>query len=258
MRLLPPKCQSFLAKFQLLHPIIQAPMASSVDYNLASNVANTGALGSIPCAMLSPENIIAQVDLFRGKTNDISTPLNLNFFAYTMQDDRIDRESIWIDSLAKYYEEINVEPPSAKTLTNQQSTRRPFGSQECSVIEKLKPSIVSFHFGLPPKPLIERLKACDISIWSSATTVDEAKYLVENGADVIIAQGYEAGGHRGSFLYLEDEESDLPTINTKPLLKQIVDKVGPEVHVVAAGGIADGRNVCEALLLGASAVQIGR
>ena len=130
-------------------------------------------------------------------------------------------------------------------------TRPPFNAEICDVIVELRPEVVSFHWGLPEKSLVDRLKAAGCVILSSATTVTEARWLEEHGADAIIAQGIEAGGHRGMFL-TSDLESQLGTL---VLVPQVVDMV--KVPVIAAGGIADGRGIAAALALGASGVQMG-
>lgn len=131
------------------------------------------------------------------------------------------------------------------------SGSRSFDGAMCDVVEEVRPRVVSFHFGLPAASLLERVRATGAVLLSSATTVDEARWLEDSGCDVIIAQGSEAGGHRGMFL-----RPDLSTqVGTFALVPQIVDVV--HVPVVAAGGISDGRGVAAAMILGAAAVQIG-
>jgi nitronate monooxygenase len=121
----------------------------------------------------------------------------------------------------------------------------------CDVVVALKPAVVSFHFGLPPAPLLKRVRDTGARIMSSATTVAEARWLAEQGCDAVIAQGFEAGGHRGMFLATEPASQ----VGTLALVPQVVDAIS--IPVIAAGGIADARGIAAAFALGASAVQIG-
>lgn len=226
------------------HPIIQAPMAGANDSRLAIAVANVGGLGSIPCATFSPEKIEQEVKMFRAAS---SSPLNLNFFAHKMpvRDDK--KENEWKESLRAYYDELGV--PFETTVPS--VNRAPFDEGLCSLVEKLRPEVVSFHFGLPVPDLVHRVKATGATIISSATTVEEAMWLEKNGCDAIIATGFEAGGHRGMFL----TEDLLTQVGTISLVSQIVDRVS--VPVIAAGGIGDARGIAAAMTLGASGVQLG-
>lgn len=226
------------------HPIIQAPMAGSVGSELVIAVSESGGLGSLPCAMLSPEQMRTELGVIRQRT---SRPINLNFFCHTPPAEDAQRMRAWKQRLGGYYAELGldpeVEPPA--------SIRLPFDSAACEVVEEFKPEVVSFHFGLPEQTLVERVRATGAKIISSATTVDEARWLEDHGCDAIIAQGAEAGGHRGIFL-----GSDISTQpGTFALVPQVVDAV--KVPVIAAGGIADARGIVAAFALGAAAVQIG-
>jgi nitronate monooxygenase len=225
-------------------PIIQAPMAGAGLAELAIAVAKAGGLGSLPCAMLGPDQIRSQVGIFRQQTD---RPINLNFFCHRAPEPDAVREAQWRRRLEPYYRELGLDPaPPAPT-----SSRDPFDAQLCTLVEKLRPEVVSFHFGLPERTLLDRVFATGARILSSATTVDEARWLEANGCDAIIAQGVEAGGHRGMF-----RTDDLATqIGTLSLVPLIVDAV--RVPVIAAGGIADGRGIAAAFMLGAAAVQIG-
>ncbi|HWK47433.1 MAG TPA: nitronate monooxygenase family protein [Stellaceae bacterium] len=225
-------------------PIIQAPMAGPNTPALVIAVAEAGGLGSMPCAMLSPEQMRNEVGIVRQRT---SKPINVNFFCHTPAPADPAREASWRRRLASYYKEFGLDPNVSVPASN----RAPFDSVLCDLVEELRPEIVSFHFGLPKPDLLERVKATGARILSSATTVAEAVWLEEHGCDAIIAQGFEAGGHRGIFL-----SDNLSTqIGTMALVPQVVDAV--KVPVIAAGGIADARGIVAAFALGASAVQLG-
>jgi nitronate monooxygenase len=225
-------------------PIVLAPMAGAMDPDLAIAVAEAGGLGSLPVAMLDEAKMRAQVAAFSAATD---RPLNLNFFAHTPPELNNAREHAWRDKLKPYYVEFGIDPAAPVPSSN----RTPFDAALCSAVEELKPEVVSFHYGLPEAALVKRVKAAGCVVMSSATTVAEARWLEANGCDVVIAQGYEAGGHRGMFL-----TDDLAAqVGTFALLPQIVDAV--TLPVVAAGGIGDARSIVAALALGASAVQIG-
>lgn len=225
-------------------PLIQAPMAGADTPELAAAVSKAGGLGSLGCAFLTPGQIKQAWEIIRQKT---TKPVNLNFFCHEQQPESAAQQAAWKKQLAPYYAELGLD------IDTQVSTpsRVPFNESFCEVIETLKPEVVSFHFGLPAPPLVERVKKTGAIVFSTATTVDEAKWLVANGCDVVIAQGAEAGGHRGMFL-----TKDVSTqVGTMALLPQIVDAVS--VPVIAAGGIADARGIRAAFSLGASAVQMG-
>jgi nitronate monooxygenase len=230
--------------FKTEFPIIQAPMAGVMDADLVMAAAQGGALGSLPCAMLSMEKAREQIKIIRQR---VSAPVNLNFFCHHGVDAAPEREANWRKRLAHYYEEHGLDPSAPVNAAN----RAPFDRTSCDIVEELKPEIVSFHFGLPEQTMLKRVKATGAIVMSSATTVREALWLEEHGADVVIAQGAEAGGHRGMFL----TDNIAEQVGTFALLPQVVDAV--KVPVIAAGGIADGRGIAAAFALGASAVQIG-
>jgi len=225
-------------------PIIQAPMAGVQGSALAAAVSSAGGLGSLPAAMLSGEALRTEVEAIRKQTD---RPFNVNFFCHTEPpfDDKRDAE--WRKVLAPYYDELGV----AYDAVSKGPSRAPFNDDHAAVIEELRPAVVSFHFGLPEERLLEHVRKTGAKILSSATTVDEARWLEERGVDAIIAQGAEAGGHRGMFL-TDDVTTQLGTF---ALLPQIVDAV--RVPVIAAGGIADARSVAAAFRLGAAGVQAG-
>ncbi len=230
--------------FGITLPVIQAPMAGVQDSALAISVASAGGLGSLPAGMLGGDALRTELVKIKAET---SQPINVNFFCHTPPVPNPDDEARWRDLLAPYFEEYGVDPNTISTGAG----RRPFSHETADVLEEFRPSIVSFHFGLPDSQLLGRVKGWGATILASATTVEEAQWLEARGADVIIAQGLEAGGHRGMFL-----TDDLTTqLGTFALLPQIVDKVG--LPVIAAGGIADAKGVAAALALGAIAAQVG-
>ncbi|MGE0423205.1 MAG: NAD(P)H-dependent flavin oxidoreductase [Reyranellaceae bacterium] len=234
----------FLDLAGIEHPVLLAPMAGSGTPALGAAVSEAGGLGSLACAMLTPEQIRAGVGVIRQRTDK---PFNVNFFVHTPPVPDAAREAAWRQSLGAYYAEFGIDPAKIPEGPG----RAPFDEVTCELMVELKPKVVSFHFGLPEKRLLDRVKAAGCVTLSSATTVEEARWLEDRGVDAIIAQGNEAGGHRGMFL----TEDIAAQPGTFALVPQIVDAV--KVPVIAAGGIADARGVVAALALGASAVQLG-
>jgi nitronate monooxygenase len=225
-------------------PIIQAPMAGVQDSALAIAVSNAGGLGSLPSAMLSPDALHAELTTLSSST---SKPFNVNFFCHTPPVPDPEREAAWRDLLRPYYAEFALSIDTVPAGPG----RAPFSHDYIDVLNRFKPAVVSFHFGLPQPDLLQRVRAMGSKILSSATTVDEARWLVEQGVDAVIAQGLEAGGHRGMFL-----SNDVTTqVGTLALVPQIANAL--DVPVIAAGGIADATGVAAAMALGAAAVQIG-
>ena len=225
-------------------PIIQAPMAGAQNSALPIAVSNAGGLGSLPGAMLTPDGLREEIATIAAHT---SKPYNVNFFCHAAPIPDADREARWRDMLAPYYRELGIDPQAIQPAPG----RAPFDHAAADVLAQFKPPVVSFHFGLPPKELLDRVRQWRPTIISSATTVDEARWLEAQGVDAIIAQGVEAGGHRGMFL-----SDDLTTqAGTFALVPQIVRTVS--VPVIAAGGIADAGGVVASLALGAAAVQVG-
>jgi nitronate monooxygenase len=225
-------------------PIIQAPMAGVQGAALAAAVSNAGALGSLPCALLGPDAMRAELAALRGGTE---RPFNLNFFCHEPPRPDAARESAWRSALAGYYEEFGIDPASIPAGPG----RMPFDAAAADLLETVKPAAVSFHFGLPPPDLLARVRSWGSKILSSATSVEEALWLEARGVDAVIAQGLEAGGHRGHFL-----SDDLSVQSgTLALLPQVVRAV--KLPVIAAGGIADAKGVAAAMRLGAAAVQVG-
>ncbi len=225
-------------------PIIQAPMAGANLSAMAIAVSQAGGLGSLPCAMLSADQMRAELETIRRQT---SRPINVNFFCHQPPAASAERDLAWKQHLEKYYVELGLDPQAPLPSAN----RRPFDAEACDLMVELKPEVVSFHFGLPDQALLARVRASGAKILSSATTVEEAVWLEQAGCDAVIAQGSEAGGHRGMFL-----TSELATQpGTMALVPQIVDAV--KVPVIASGGIGDARGIVAAFALGAAAVQLG-
>lgn len=225
-------------------PIIQAPMAGVQGSKLAVAVSNAGGLGSLPCAMLSLDAMRDELAAIKSQT---AKPFNVNFFCHAPPTPDPEREARWRATLAPYYDEFGLD--ISKIAAG--SGRLPFTAEAAAVLREFQPAVVSFHFGLPSAALLAEVQSWGAIIISSATTVQEACWLEARGVDAIIAQGLEAGGHRGIFL-----SDDLTTqLGTFALLPQIVDTV--KLPVIAAGGIADAKGVAAAIALGAAGVQIG-
>lgn len=225
-------------------PIVQAPMASSQGSALAIAVSNAGGLGSLPCALLGRDAMRNELATIKAQTDK---PFNVNFFCHQPPAPSAEREAGWRKALSPYYQEFGIDPDNIPAGP----MRMPFSDDAADVLDEFRPAVVSFHFGLPSEHLLDRARKCGAKILSSATTLEEALWLEERGVDAIIAQGFEAGGHRGMFL-----TEDLTTqMGTFALLPQVVKAV--KVPVIAAGGIADAQGVAAAMALGAAGVQVG-
>ena len=225
-------------------PILQAPMAGVSTPQMAIAVSEAGGLGSLACAQLSLDQARKDLATIRQGTR---RPINVNFFCHKPPAPEPARIASWRALLAPYYRELGLDPAAPVPETN----RVPFDDGFCALVEEAKPEVISFHFGLPERSLLDRARATGAKIISSATTVAEARWLEERGCDAIIAMGLEAGGHRGNFL----SDDMARQVGTFALVPQVVDAV--RVPVIAAGGIADARGIVAAFALGASAVQIG-
>ncbi|MCZ2292941.1 MAG: nitronate monooxygenase [Burkholderiales bacterium] len=232
------------ARLGLAAPVIQAPMAGVQGHALAATVCEAGGLGFIPAAMLSPEGLRAEIEALRARS---SRAFGVNFFCHRNPEPDAAREQRWRQRLAPYYREYGLDPDQAPSG----AMRAPFSDALAEIVEPLRPPVVSFHFGLPEAALLARVKRWGSLVMASATTVDEARWLEGRGVDVVIAQGLEAGGHRGHFL-----DADLTRQSgVFSLLPLVVRAVS--VPVVAAGGIGDAATIAAARALGAAGVQIG-
>jgi nitronate monooxygenase len=234
-QLVNPRTARFLELTGARAPIAQAPMAGAGGVALAVAAMRGGAVGSLPCAVLAPAQVRAQVAEVRSAAKG---PLNLNFFCHDLPAPPDER--VWRALLAPYYAEEGVAPEAPPPL------RRPFDAEMCAVVEEVRPEIVSFHFGLPEATLLDRVRGAGAKVFGCATTPAEMRWLAERGCDAVIAQGAEAGGHAGWFL-----DGHVPTSLAELLAERL------DVPVVAAGGIVDAAGVARALGAGASAVQIG-
>lgn len=226
------------------HPIIQAPMAGSATPELAAAVSNAGGLGSLGCAEMTADQLTTHVADLRSRTN---RPFNLNFFTHPAP--RLDPAVFTQtrEKLLPWYRRLGLEDPAFAATPQGPG----FDEERLAQLLALKPRVVSFHFGVPAPASMAALKGAGILLMSTATTVAEARALAEAGVDVVIAQGWEAGGHRGS----HRPRAPVDGVGTLALVPQIVDAV--RLPVVAAGGIGDGRGIAAAFALGAAGVQIG-
>jgi nitronate monooxygenase len=226
------------------HPLIQAPMTGTCTPALASAVSNAGGLGSLGCGEKSLDTIRLQVEEIRRLTN---RSFNLNFFVVDAPETDKKVLERTRARLMPWYEKLGLgEPP-----TELPEYEAGFGEKQLDLVLEIKPRVVSFHFGYPDRKSIDALKNAGITLLCSATCVAEAQALEAAGMDAIIAQGWEAGGHRGSHVVTDPWQG----VGTMALVPQVVDAVS--VPVIAAGGIADGRGIAAALALGASGVQMG-
>lgn len=230
--------------FDISLPIIQAPMAGAQNHQLAAAVSTAGGLGSIPAGMLTAEVLDAELTAMAALTDK---PYNVNFFCHQTPAADPQRDEAWLAMLMPFLQELQIDPATIPSG----ATRKPFDAAMADVIERHRPAVVSFHFGLPAPDLLQRVRATGAKILSSATTLEEGLWLQAQGVDAVIAQGLEAGGHRGMFLS-DDIDSQVGIL---ALLPQLV--VALDVPVIAAGGIADTRGVAAAQALGAAGVQVG-
>jgi len=232
------------AHFGLQAPLIQAPMAGVQDHRLAVAVCEAGGLGSLPAAMLSPDALATELNAL---TQATSRAFNVNFFCHATPTPDAAIEAAWRQLLAPYYAEWGVDIQAVPSSP----ARVAFNHSMADVLQAFKPAVVSFHFGLPAPDLLARVKSWGSLVLSSATTVAEAQWLQAHGADALIAQGLEAGGHRGMFLSDDlDQQQGL-----SQLLPQIMAAVS--IPVIAAGGLATAPDIANVRQMGASGAQVG-
>ncbi len=235
---------SFFTEVLAQVPLIQAPMAGAQDEELAIAVARAGGVGSIPCAGLKPNELLASVARFKAKTVG---PLNLNFFCHSQTDHDPKQEAVWLQELQRFYDELSLTPDYATgSLPNALNTAM------VDAVCAIKPAVVSFHFGLPVSHLMGRIRETGAKIIATATTVAEAVFLEKNGCDAVIAQSQDAGGHQGLFLQTEIPDR----VPTTELVSRITRELR-RVPVIAAGGIADAQAIRTVMGEGASGVQVG-
>ncbi len=234
---------SFFDALNVTIPIVQAPMAGAQDIDLPVAVSNAGAVASLPCALLSPNEAYTALNRFRSRA---SGPINLNFFVHEEPSRDSQREEAWLSELVPFYEEFGLEKDYEKTVA-----LKPLSAEMVEVVCATKPEVVSFHFGLPDEATLSRIRSVGSKIISSATTVREARYLEQRRVDAIVTQGTEAGGHRGTFL-------DEPIDKQMPL-QEMLTVIRATVHlpVIAAGGVSDVGAVRNAMQAGADGVQVG-
>lgn len=211
---------------------------------MAAAISNAGGLGSLPCAIFSPEALIAEVSRLVELTD---APFNLNFFCHSPTRITTQQQARWMATLARYFTELNIDVPDSVTAP----TRQPFNEDALAAVEQFRPAVVSFHFGLPRSDWVQQIQSWGAKVLATATTVAEACWLADNGADAVIAQGVEAGGHRGCFLTTEMSTQ----CETLSLLPRICEKIS--LPVIAAGGMASPEDVVAAMTLGAAGVQVG-
>ena len=213
-------------RLNIRYPLIQAPLAGAQGSALALAVSRAGGLGSLPAAALPLDKLREEMQAMRGS----GLPWNANFFCHAAPQPDAPRQAAWHALLKPYFDELGLDAAHIPSGPG----RQPFDGEAAALVAEFRPSVVSFHFGLPAPQALERIKRAGAFVLSSATTVEEALWLQAHGADAIIAQGLEAGGHRGHFL-----SDDLTRqAGLFALLPQVVAAV--RVPVIAAGGIGIG------------------
>jgi nitronate monooxygenase len=226
------------------HPIIQAPMAGVSTATLAAAVSNAGGLGSLGVGAMS---VHEAANLIRETKELTDRPFNVNLFVNARARSQPAKESRWLDTLAPEFRRFGAEPPISLREIYETSLDN---DAMLAMLLKERPAVVSFHFGLPTEDWITALRRADIVTMATATNLDEALQVERAGIDAVVAQGYEAGGHRGTFDPTQDEE-----IGTLALVRLLASRIA--IPVIAAGGIMDGNGVSAAFKLGAAGAQLG-
>ncbi|MFC3650059.1 NAD(P)H-dependent flavin oxidoreductase [Dyella humi] len=226
-------------------PIIQAPMAGVSSPAMAAAVSNSGGLGSLGVGAMTAKQAREAIGQFREHS---SGPLNVNVFVHRPAQANAQKEAAWIERLRPEFEHSNAKPPEA---LREIYTSFLVDDDMLAMLVEEKPKVVSFHFGAPRPEQIAALRKAGIVLLASATTVQEARLLEAAGVDAVVAQGYEAGGHRGIF----DPDGEDSRLGTFALTRLLVRTLN--IPVIAAGGIMDGVGIAAALKLGASAAQLG-
>jgi nitronate monooxygenase len=235
----------FLRKLGIELPIIQAPMAGVSTPELAAAVSNAGGLGSIGVGAVDAEGTRQMIVAVRAKTD---RPFHVNVFCHRPASSDPGLEAAWLARLAPEFARYGAKPPAHLTEVYQSFQT---DDAKLGVLVAERPAVVSFHFGLPARARIESLRAAGIVLLASATDLEEGRAVAAAGIDAVIAQGYEAGGHRGTF----DPDADDEQLGTMALTRLLVRNL--DVPVIAAGGIMDGAGIAAALALGAVAAQLG-
>lgn len=236
---------TLLQRIGVALPIIQAPMAGTSTPQMAAAVTDAGALGSIAVGAVTAEGGRDMIAAVRDRTQG---PFNVNVFCHAPATADRDREQAWLAALAPVFHRFDATPPADLREIYLSFVADP---AMLDVLVAARPTVVSFHFGLPPAAAIARLRAAGIVLFATATNLEEAEAAVAAGIDAIVAQGYEAGGHRGVF----DPHAADAQLGVMALTRLLVSRV--DRPVIAAGGIMDGAGIAEALALGAEAAQLG-
>jgi nitronate monooxygenase len=236
---------SLLKRLGVDLPIIQAPMAGTSTPALAAAVCNAGALGSIGVGAVNADAARTMIEGLKALTD---RPFNVNVFVHRPARADSVRERAWLQALAPVFQGLGAEPPS---VLHEIYTSFLADPAMLALFVETRPAVVSFHFGLPPADVIARLKAAGIELLASATNLDEAEQAVAAGVDAVVAQGYEAGGHRGVF----DPTAPDSHLGVTALTRLLVSRLS--IPVIAAGGLMDGAGIAAMLNLGAEAAQLG-
>lgn len=229
-------------------PIVQAPMAGVSTPTLAAIVSNAGGLGSIGVGATEADGARVMIEETRARIDRVNGAFNVNLFVHSSVTAFPERERAWLEWLAPLFAEFETEPPKAlRTIYKSFAD----DADMLAMILALNPPVVSFHFGLPSADVLSALRARGIYLLATATSLEEARASEAAGIHAVVAQGIEAGGHRGVFDPAEPDDA-LGTMALTRLLVRVT-----KLPVIAAGGIMDGAGIAAALDLGAVAAQLG-